>query len=278
MVVDAFAPFYRAVTAVVDGRVDALRECLDANPELVAALGRPPHRATLLHYVAANGVEDALQRTPDQAVEVCQLLLDRGAVADALADCDGGGRNQTPLCLLVSSYHPFARGLQPQLIHTLVDGGAQVDGLDGDGMPLMTALVFGYTAAARALADCGAKVGSLYAAAGLGNLEQVRDCLDRSVFGPFVSPLGAAPPGDRTQAIQQALHFAVTHGHGEVANLLLDCGADANGRVAGHHCELPLLQAMFVREASMARLLVERGADLDLRDGKRGVSARQFGK
>ncbi|MEM8711436.1 MAG: hypothetical protein AAGG01_10825, partial [Planctomycetota bacterium] len=49
-----------------------------------------------------------------------------------------------------------------------------VNGLEDDGMPLATALVFGYTSAARALRDVGARVDSIFFAAGLGDLDIVR--------------------------------------------------------------------------------------------------------
>ena len=47
-------------------------------------------RATLLHYVAANGVEGYRQLTPPNAVAIADALLDAGADVDALADMYGG--------------------------------------------------------------------------------------------------------------------------------------------------------------------------------------------
>ena len=42
------------------------------------------HRATLLHYVGANGVEDYRQRSPQNAVAVAEALLAAGAEVDAV--------------------------------------------------------------------------------------------------------------------------------------------------------------------------------------------------
>ncbi len=74
--------FESAVEAVINGDVAALRASLRENAELVRARSTrithfdpPVHRATLLHYVAANGVEGYRQRTPKNAVEVAQTLL-----------------------------------------------------------------------------------------------------------------------------------------------------------------------------------------------------------
>src|SRR4029079_14228007 len=80
---------------------------LGAPPELARARSTrithfdpPAHRATLLHYVAANGVEGYRQVTPANAVDVARLLLQAGAEVDALADMYGG--HHTTLSMLVS--------------------------------------------------------------------------------------------------------------------------------------------------------------------------------
>jgi hypothetical protein len=78
--------------------------------------------------VAVNGVENHLQRTPPNAVEVCKLLLQAGTEADAICETYGGGPNQTTMNLLVSSVHLYDAGLQPALVGALLDGGAAVDG------------------------------------------------------------------------------------------------------------------------------------------------------
>lgn len=273
--------FDEAALAVVDGKLDRLRELLASEPDLVRARSNDEFDATLLHYVAANGVRDELQRTPANAVEVCQMLLAAGAEPNATGRAYGGGTNQTPLVLLVSSWPPFERGIQDELVHTLVAGGARVNGLDDDGMPLATALVFGYTDAAVALVAAGARVDNVFFAAGLGDLAAVRGFFDEAgalrhdALGTYTPPIPKELGSDPSAHVQEALHFAVTHGRQDVAAWLLERGADVDGRTEGHHCELPLLQAAFVHEVGMARWLVERGADPDLRCGKRGLSARE---
>jgi len=272
------APFDQAVQAVIHGREGELASLLAVDPALAVARSPAPHRATLLHYVAANGVEDELQRTPPNAVAICRQLLAAGAAPDALSVSYGGGNNQTPLCLLVSSGHPAAAGVQRDLLLTLVQGGAAVDGLDGDGMPMATALVFGYSSAARALEEAGARVDNLYFASGLGRTQQVESCFEQGgalrdgALATYRSPMGIQPPVTSRGRVQEALHFAVSHGQREVASTLLARGADPNGTVVGHHCETPLLQALFVGQKAMARFLFDRGADPTRRDGKRGTT------
>src|SRR5688500_1067510 len=81
--------FERAADAVVTGDLAMLDELLANNPDLIREHSSRTHHATLLHYVAANGVEDFRQKTPPNAVAVAERLLAAGALVDALADTYG---------------------------------------------------------------------------------------------------------------------------------------------------------------------------------------------
>ena len=271
--------FDAAARAVVDGDQEMLRSLLEKEPALVTERSEAAHGATLLHYVAANGVENERQKSPPNAPEIAQLLLASGAEPDAFMDAYG--RPATTLEMLVSSWPPFAQGVQEKLVTVLVHGGASVEGPASAGRPLTTALVFGYTRSAETLASLGAKADHLFAAAGLGNLGQVQSWFDADGSLRIGALGGYVPlkPGDEKAApgdiVQEALHFAVTHGRREVAEYLLQRGASANGQVRGHHCGLPLLQSLFVHELEMAGWLLEKGADPELPDQKRGMSAKE---
>ena len=74
--------FETAVEAVVNGDAPALVALIEANPQIVHVrsirrthFDPPVHRATLLHYVAANGVEGFRRKTPKNAVEIATVLL-----------------------------------------------------------------------------------------------------------------------------------------------------------------------------------------------------------
>lgn len=256
------SPVYRfeaAVGAVISGDFDALQAALAAYPDLARARSQrithfdpPAHRATLLHYVAANGTEGYRQKCPANAVAVAETLLQDNAEVDALADLYGGGC--TTMSLLVSSRHPAEAGVQVLLVDTLVDWGAALEG-HGSGQwvsPLMTALAFGYLDAAQALVRRGARVDSLAAAAGLGRTDGARELL------------AGAPGEDR----HRALVLASQHGHVEVVRLLLDAGEDPNRyNPKGNHAHsTPLHQAAIAGHEAVVRLLVERGASLDMPD------------
>jgi ankyrin repeat protein len=245
------AAFERAADAVVAGDLDTLRAMLGARAVLVAERSTRRHRATLLHYVAANGVEGARQRTPANAVEVASLLLDAGADANALADMYD--RECATMSLLVSSSHPAEAGLQVALANVLLDHGAAIDGVGAGGQSaIRTALAFGFLDTARALAARGGPVADLAAAAGLG----LRDDAERLL-----------PSADRTQR-RIALSLAAQHGHAQIVQLLLDAGADPDAyNPEGFHAHsTPLHQAALAGHAGVVRALVERGARLDVKD------------
>jgi len=106
--------FESAADAVVSGDMDALARLLREDPALIRARSPREHQSTLLHYVAANGVEDFRQKTPKNAVTVARMLLDAGAEVDAENhDYSGGG---TALGLAATSYHPAKAGVQIELL------------------------------------------------------------------------------------------------------------------------------------------------------------------
>ena len=253
------ARFEQAVEWVLDGDVERLRAALATDPALVHARSTrvthfdpPRHGATLLHYVAANGVEGYRQRTPANAVDVARTLLDAGAEPDSLAGLYGG--ECTTMALLVSSDHPARAGVQVALVDVLVDYGASVEP-SGSGSwtsPLLTALTFGHLDAARALVRRGARVHSVTEAAGLGLLDDVR------------TRLPVADAEDRHRALPMAAQL----GQVDVVRVLLDAGEDPDryNPPRAHSHSTPLHQAVAGGHLDVVRLLVERGARLDIRD------------
>jgi ankyrin repeat protein len=255
----AVSRFEHAVEAVIAGSRDALASMLQAHPDLVRARSTrvtphdpPVHGATLLHYLGANGIEGYREKVPANAVDVARLLLESGAEVDALAWMYGDEYPTLPM--LVSSGIAADAGVQVPLVHALIDFGASVEGR-GTGRwasPLMTALAFGQRAAAEALVARGARVGTLAAAAGLGRLADAERML----------------PGAGSEDRHRALALASQLGHVEIVRLLLDAGEDPNRyNPEGNHAHsTPLHQAVWSDHEAVVRLLVERGARLDIED------------
>jgi ankyrin repeat protein len=212
----------------------------------------PEHRAQLLHYVASNGVEGYRQRTPANVLDVARLLLETGSDPNAVAYLYGGAC--TTMSLLVSSAHPAKAGKHAPLVDLLVDFGASVEA-QGEGAwtsPLRTALTFGYLDAAQALVRRGASVSTIAEAAGLGAIADVARLL----------------PDSTAEERQLALALAASLGQTAVAAALIDAGVDPDRHNPpnAHSHSTPLHQAVAAGHLPMVRLLVTRGARLNIRD------------
>jgi ankyrin repeat protein len=229
--------FEAAADAIVDGDAPTLRALLAGHSDLARARSPYGHHATLLHHVAANGIESTRQwQSPKNAVEMARILIDAGSEVDASSDAYGGS---TAMGLLVSSCHPAEAGVQVALVEALLDAGAAIDGVATDkGTPIETALVFGYPDAAEALARRGARIDDVLVAAGLGRVELIDRLAEQrgarldqafrlaSMLGRTQAALAVLDKGaDTTKQDHEGftgLHWAAFFGHLETVDALLD--------------------------------------------------------
>lgn len=109
--------FERAADAVVLGQIEELDRLLGDTPNLVARRSAYGHRATLLHYTAANGVEIRRQVVPANAAQITARLLDAGA--DPTARLHAYGQSPDTLAMLKSSAHPRAAGVAADIERVL---------------------------------------------------------------------------------------------------------------------------------------------------------------
>ncbi len=154
------AAFEAAAEAVVRGDEATLQELLREHPGLIRARSTREHRATLLHYVSANGVEGYRQKSPPNAARITELLLAAGADVEAEADVYGGGC--TALGLVATSTPPREAGVQIPVIDVLLGHGAQIEhpNLAGNNVDAVYAcLANGCPEAAHYLAERGARLG-----------------------------------------------------------------------------------------------------------------------
>ncbi len=114
--------FEDAITAVTTGAIDDLRLLLTKLPYLLSLRSPYGHQSTLLHYVAANGIETWRQTVPSNAADITKLLLDSGADVHARAFVYGGEFDT--LALLVSSAHPAEAGVTDEVAALLREAGA----------------------------------------------------------------------------------------------------------------------------------------------------------
>jgi ankyrin repeat protein len=261
--VDLAELFEDAADAVVDGDLAKLAALLDREPRLVHARSLREHRCTLLHYVAANGVEDERQRTPANAPAVAELLLARGADPDAFALTYGGGPGQTPLALAITSAFPDQAGAMPDLVRALVRGGARVNGPDGDAPPLRHAL----PSAWNALAECGATI-DLSAAASLGRIDRVRELVTRD--GALQPGARLGPPRPAQEVKDEALLAACRARQTAIAAYLIDAGARID--VRGNQGMTGLHEAVWRCDHATVQMLIERGAPLEIKNDYGGTA------
>ncbi len=262
----AVTQFEAAVDAIVDGEAASFERLLNERPDLARARSTRVHRATLLHYASANGVEDYRQRSPANAARLAELLLKGGAEVDAVADMYGG--DCTTMDLLVSSIHPAKAGVQVALVDTLVDFGAAIDGLKGDGSPLMTALAFGYPDAAEALVRRGARIPNIMAAAALGRVDLVSGWLDGNGGLTSDAPVTAVRwprlAANGKVHVDWSLIWAAMHGRTSVVQLLIDRGVALD--VNDHQGFTPLHWASWNRHLDTMAVLIAASAPLEARN------------
>lgn len=246
------AQFEAAADAIVSGDMPALKRLLQATPGLAQQRSTREHRATLLHYTSANGVEGYRQKTPKNIVQIADLLLKSGAAVDAEADVYGGG--STTLGLAATSVHPEVAGVQEQLLQVLLDHGASIDkpNLDGNKHSAVIAcLANGRPGAGEFLARHGAQL-ELESAAGLGRMDVVEAFFDSD---------GSLKPPATQSRLQNGFLWACKYGRENVVAFLVDHGADLvatadSGATALHW-------AAGGGHLSIVKLLLERGAPLE---------------
>lgn len=226
--------FEQAADAIVTGDRATLESLLNDDPKLIHQRSTRVHRATLLHYISANGFENYRQKTPANAAEIAKLLLNAGAEVDAIADSYG---KDTTLGLIASSIHPKRAGVQIALLELLLEHGADVNGVAGGSTPLIAALHNGHGEAAAFLASHGARL-DLEGAAGVGGLDLVKTLLNTA-------------PKDE---MESGFKWACEYGRNDVVEFLLNAG------VTG---ETGLHWAIIGRQLDTIKLLLKHGASLE---------------
>jgi ankyrin repeat protein len=230
--------FRRAVGRVDAGDVEGLRGMLLEHPRLVhqhvAFEGGNYFRSpSLLEFVAENPVRHG--KLPANIVDVARVLLEAGA--------DMASRNEA-LMLVATGSVVRKCGVQRALIGLLCEYGADPNSA------VRSAAVLNEHDAALALLERGARM-DLAVAAALGRVRE------------FEHLVGTASADERQVAFALAAQF----GHSAMVRALLDAGVDLDRYIVGGHSHsTPLHQAAAAGHLEIVKMLVERGARLDLKD------------
>jgi len=231
--------FRRAVDLLDAGDVAGLRAHLKQHPKLarqhvVFEGGNYFRNPTLLEFVAENPVRHGT--LPANIVDVAKVIIDAGVDQSAL--------NET-LMLVSTGSVPRECRQQIPLIDMLCDHGAE------SGSAIHAAALLGELESVNTLLRRGARI-DLPVAAALGRPNDARRLLS----------------GTNGEDRHLSLALAAQFGHVEMVRLLLDAGEDPDryNPVGGHSHTTPLHQAAGAGYDELVRLLVERGARLDLKD------------
>jgi ankyrin repeat protein len=208
-------------TAASRGHADIAKLLLDSGADVNVRL---PTGGTALHMAS------------DQPAEVAELLLSRGAEVDATNDW-----GRTPLHAAVDHGNLDVATL-------LLAHGADPNAKDHRGVtPVHEAASDSHMKLARLLLDEGGEC-PVEVAAMLGDVDEVRKYLD-----------AGANIDARLAADKALLHWVALSGETRVARLLIARGADVN--VRDDSGGTPLYSAELYKHVDLANLLLDHGAD-----------------
>ena len=233
--------FRRAVELLDKGDIGTLSDHLNKYPNLVHQHvtfegGNYFRNPSLLNFVAENPIRRGA--LPANIVEVAKLILDAGAKEDQSILSETLG-------LVCSGRITREYRVQIPLIDLLCEYGADPN------IAMLPALGHGEFEAVEALIRNGARV-DLAATAALGRSDDFSRLL----------------PNAKPEDCHLALAFASQFGRTEIVVALLDAGEDPNryNPLGAHSHSTPLHQAVAFGHENVVRMLVERGARLDIKD------------
>ena len=288
-----------ATPTLVAPMVAALALALELAPAVVSGQSVPARAGTAggEPVVLAPSAADAMASPLATAAARGDSSRVRDLLDSGTKDVDAPDRDGTP------ALHWIVRLGDADLVARLLAAGAKVDGADRHGVtPLQVAIGEGDAGVVRRLLEAGADATKpdaageppLLLAARVGEPEVARLLLAH----------GAAVDGREQTFGQTSLMVAAREGHSGLARVLLDAGADPNARTRAEPpprfippsesppglskgigivragwpedrgkrfpaagSKTPLLYAARAGDLAATRLLVERGAQLELADG-----------
>ena len=245
--------FEDAVDSIASGDAETLRSLLAQHPYFINARSARPHHCELTNYIGVNGFESERQKSPANAVEIIEILLERGCDPNVLCYTYRGGPGQTTLGLLLSSDVVASAQQQTAMVRALVKGGAVIDASYQLFFKLLDAQDANETESVLKSIDI--------------NDDDTRRAYftlsNNHEYGLVQALLDAGMDIDRTNELgQSALHWAALNGDEERVDWLIARGADPTLRErqfggapagwadAGGHVELARRLARIQRDAS----------------------------
>jgi len=244
---------YSFATAVILGDASRVRREIKRHPDLVT---RPDDRTgwTALHAACASQWHRLDPARADGLLAVARLLLEAGADPRRY---DDGNRPPSPVV-----YDAVRSACRPELVDLLLAHGADPDAPDPDGRsPYALATAQGRTEVAALLRRHGAVDDAT-------DIDRFLSACLRADHADAHRQVTRHPelPGRLTSSQQAgAIVQAAEAGNTAAISLMLDLGfpVDAHG---GEDGGTALHAAAYSGSADTARLLIDRGADIEARD------------
>jgi ankyrin repeat protein len=262
------AKFHPAIAAIKSGNLERLKELISKDPSLATARSSKSH-PTLLQCLALDAVD-----VPNK-VEMANVLIDAGA--------DINGPLGAAACID-----------NVEITALLLDRGAAINGT-GSWSPLEEALYWGNQGVIDLLIERGASMHNLRIASGLGRIDLIESFFrsDGSLkpeagkidwpFGDFeksnlnctikeeLAAKVAEWSDDSQDIINNAFLYACNQNQIEGARLLLEKGAQVNAIPPGFdYSGTGLHYAAHNGHRALVEFLIERGADVNVKDTKVG--------
>ena len=242
--------FREAVDAIDSGNISVLQQLLETNPQLVTKRLDTPtdgyfKNPYLLWFVADNPIRH--EKLPSNIVEVTRTIID--ALQKNRNDNYQYQLDYT-LGLVCTGRIPRECGVQIPLMKLLIDEGrAKVKG------SVLGPIGQHNFEAAKFLLDKGSDY-NLATAVGFNNINDIKELAKKAT----------------ASELHVALVVASFFGKADIISLLIEAGADVNGKgnpedFGGFHSHASALhQAVYSGSLESVKLLVEAGANLDAAD------------
>ena len=262
------AKFHPAINAITSGDLAGLKELISKDPSLATARSSKSH-PTLLQCLALDAIDQ-----PNK-VEMANVLIDAGA--------DINGPLGAAACID-----------NVEITALLLDRGAAING-NGSWSPLEEALYWGNRGVIDLLIERGASMHNLRIASGLGRVDLIEsffrsDGTLKPEAGKIDWPFGdfeksnlnraikdelqakvAGWSDDAQDVINNAFIYACNLNQIEAARLLLDKGAQIDAIPPGFdYSGTGLHYAAHNGHRALVEFLIERGADVNIKDTKVG--------
>ena len=152
--------------------------------------------------------------------------------------------------LALSMYHKD----NSNMVQALIDQGVNINFINEDGRtPLEFAISNGRINSARLLRNNGGKIGSIFSAALVGDLDAIKDFLN-----------AGSDINKKDNNGQTVLHVAIIEGHEEIIKFLISKRVDLN--IKDSSGSTALFYAVTKNQKNIIKLLLEKGANVDVKN------------